>query len=555
MDAINKLLQQLHGVKNIRNGTKWLAQCPAHDDQNPSLYISIGRNGRAVLKCFHGCSNDEILAKVGLTWRDIYDGDTMYTPQVPNEPERSRADRLPNNVEAIYDYTDANGSLLYQVVRFPGKSFPIRSLDTDGHWYWEQPRQKTLYRLPEILHAVDQEKPVLLVEGEKDVHTVERMGFTATTSGGARSWHPDYAEYLRGAKVVVIPDADEAGREWTETVCASLQGVAEWVKVVELPVPDKGDITDWVESQLGCRITDAADDDLQGLGLDLASMVKSTPSIVDITPSIVINVKKTILGVNSSTTIIDSTPEDVPTVGFRGEALRAWFCDSKHVEQMLPALGIPASALDGVAFQDVLPGREDFEARLTHGKDGHIGYVITLEDGKTACLSLTHVYMAQRYKSLGPISREIRETQTEAVRLSKQTGKSEFVVWALRLLYEAGLVTPVEIPAPELPDGTSKALRRTWEGFLLLLGLRWLHTPEEPAPFSFHFAETWIGATRKTISKHVAQLMAMGYLDRVDEVKPKGIGSPIGVFLPGSGVKPDRRGRQPHSFADSCITR
>ena len=35
--------------------------CPAHDDKTPSLKVSVGHNGKALVKCFAGCSQDEVL--------------------------------------------------------------------------------------------------------------------------------------------------------------------------------------------------------------------------------------------------------------------------------------------------------------------------------------------------------------------------------------------------------------------------------------------------------------------------------------------------------------
>jgi 5S rRNA maturation endonuclease (ribonuclease M5) len=92
---------------------------------------------------------------------------------------------------------------------------------------------------------------VFVVEGEKDVHTLERWGIVATTnSGGANQpWLDTYSQSLKGANVVIIPDNDEPGRKHAEKIAAGLQGIAKSVRVVALPnVADKADVSDWVES-------------------------------------------------------------------------------------------------------------------------------------------------------------------------------------------------------------------------------------------------------------------------------------------------------------------
>jgi hypothetical protein len=51
---------------------KWMACCPAHGDKHASLSITAGRKQPVLLKCMsQGCTTKEILAALGLKWRDI----------------------------------------------------------------------------------------------------------------------------------------------------------------------------------------------------------------------------------------------------------------------------------------------------------------------------------------------------------------------------------------------------------------------------------------------------------------------------------------------------
>ena len=57
----------------------------------------------------------------------------------------------------------------------------------------------------------------------------------------------EHSEFLRGRHVFVLPDNDEAGRKHAQQVAQSLHGIAESVRIVELPgLPDKGDVSDWI---------------------------------------------------------------------------------------------------------------------------------------------------------------------------------------------------------------------------------------------------------------------------------------------------------------------
>jgi hypothetical protein len=55
------------------------AQCPAHDDRNPSLRIT-GIEGQVLVHCHAQCSIENVLAPLGITTRDLYDNprDTSY---------------------------------------------------------------------------------------------------------------------------------------------------------------------------------------------------------------------------------------------------------------------------------------------------------------------------------------------------------------------------------------------------------------------------------------------------------------------------------------------
>ena len=69
--SANTLLQHLEKVKSTKFGS-WLACCPAHDDKTPSLSIRELDDGRILVKCWSGCSVEEILSSVALTFEALY---------------------------------------------------------------------------------------------------------------------------------------------------------------------------------------------------------------------------------------------------------------------------------------------------------------------------------------------------------------------------------------------------------------------------------------------------------------------------------------------------
>lgn len=149
-------------------------------------------------------------------------------------------------IVATYDYLDETGTtLVFQVVRFRPKDFRQRRPDDKGGWIYSVKGVAPIpYRLPEVASA----NTVFVVEGEKDADALAGHGLTATCNAmGAGKWRDELSAYLSGKNVFIIPDNDAAGREHVNMVARSLSGVAEKIKIVNLPnLPHKGDVSDWL---------------------------------------------------------------------------------------------------------------------------------------------------------------------------------------------------------------------------------------------------------------------------------------------------------------------
>ena len=75
MTPAERLLERLERVR--RSGDGWTALCPAHDDRNPSLSISEGQDGQALVHCFAGCPTEEVVEVVGLKMSDLWPSDAV----------------------------------------------------------------------------------------------------------------------------------------------------------------------------------------------------------------------------------------------------------------------------------------------------------------------------------------------------------------------------------------------------------------------------------------------------------------------------------------------
>lgn len=218
-----------------KSGDGWIASCPVAGHKTPQGHLTITDAGdKALVTCQGGRHNYEELCQ----WLGF--DSLTYSP-----------DGAEAKIIATYDYTDVEGNLLYQVVRYAPKDFKQRKPDGKGGWIWNLKGVKpVLYRLPEVIKAAGEGRMVYVCEGEKDVDNLARIGLTATTnSGGAEKWRPEYAEALKGASVVIIPDKDAPGQRHAAKVATSLNGKAKSIKVLELPDRDGyqiKDVSDWL---------------------------------------------------------------------------------------------------------------------------------------------------------------------------------------------------------------------------------------------------------------------------------------------------------------------
>jgi hypothetical protein len=224
------VIAHFQGAKKAGESVKCL--CPNHNDSNPSLAIREGEEGKILVYCHAGCSTYDVLKLAGLRMEHL----------MPGGP-------LPRLIVATHDFVDADGTLLYQELRYDPKSFQVRRPDGQDGWVWNlNGVRRVLYNLPALLKAPADET-VFLVEGAGKAKLLNEQGLLATAvANGARApWLPSYSETLRGRPVALLPDNDVAGRDGANNRAGALQGSAASVKIVELPgLGEKGDIKDWL---------------------------------------------------------------------------------------------------------------------------------------------------------------------------------------------------------------------------------------------------------------------------------------------------------------------
>lgn len=167
----------------------------------------------------------------------------------------------PWRIVRTWDYVDERGELIFQVVRQengeqlddgkPKKKYLQRQPDGRGGWNWKTAGIRQVpYRLPDLIEAVKNNVIIFVTEGEKAADRLLDMGIPATTNArGAKKWVEELNMHFKGARVVILPDNDEVGREHADLVGRNLEGIARDIRVLNLPgIPQKGDVVEWLDA-------------------------------------------------------------------------------------------------------------------------------------------------------------------------------------------------------------------------------------------------------------------------------------------------------------------
>ena len=294
IDRILDAVQRTTGFHPRQSQSDWRAQCPAHDDKQPSLSISEGQDGRVLMYCHAGCETLSVVTAIGMEMCDLMPqtggavGETPLTPQKyevspttegRDSPKRTfpDAEMAVGNLEQhlgemsrLWTYRDINGTPVGMVVRWDrddgGKEIRPIARHNDGWTITAMPRPRPLYRLNEVWEALANGcRTVLIVEGEGvadcgqaiiDAIDEEPVVTVTTWAGGSSSVEASDWSVLAVAdlQVIIIPDHDDPGRKAASTLTSELERLSPrpLIKVTTLAdlwpeVPEGGDLVDYAD--------------------------------------------------------------------------------------------------------------------------------------------------------------------------------------------------------------------------------------------------------------------------------------------------------------------
>ena len=279
----SEFLGKFEGVQ--QSGGGWIARCPSHGDDNPSLSIARGEDGRWLVHCHAGCTAEQVVEAVGLKMRDLM-------PDSPSAARPSGQKKKWRKWVCDYIYEDEDGTALYKVGRYVcgetgKKDFLHLHPDPESRYGWtfgiHDKKTKRLlikyrcpFHLPRLLAASKAGKTVVVLEGEKDVLSFEEATGCAATcnSGGALKWGVDWPDdwirWFHGAGGIIIvadndpktkkdPKTGEEKPHWRgqkhawdvrrQLVAAGFEGKIKLMVMPPVGGEHPKDFTDWLEAR------------------------------------------------------------------------------------------------------------------------------------------------------------------------------------------------------------------------------------------------------------------------------------------------------------------
>jgi putative DNA primase/helicase len=214
------------------SGGKWA--CPIHDDEHPSLDVTVGRNGKPIFTCTpcqQAMGQDEFveaLKDAGVSWRGepCSAEDVDWGPAAVVVKPSAKGGEGGVHLTATYSYNHADGKPNYRVKRYDPdegsaarKHFVPKRFEAGKGWTTGLDGvERTPLYLDRFETWAKKPRPIYMVEGEKAAEALLAAKKPVTTfhGGSAGKVEPDWPTrygFDRFTEVRLWPDADEAGVE------------------------------------------------------------------------------------------------------------------------------------------------------------------------------------------------------------------------------------------------------------------------------------------------------------------------------------------------------
>lgn len=266
---LKALIEQETGNKFNREGQ---IQCPFHNDKTPSLAVKFFPDAnKEKFKCFacgeSGDAIDFIKKYKSMSYKEARTYLGMENKKSQREMDKdkilSRIDWDIKNQEkkkgyilkGLWEFVDDNNQVIYYKAKFlkpDGKKCSSYYHFENGKIVNNRGTDEVPYNLYNVLKAIQDDKVIIFVEGEKDAdmvrYAVKNEGYEVTSIKGCTDLT---SIKIEGMKIYVISDTGKAGEQYKWHIYKEFKRVASVFKFINLPylksLGDNKDVTDWLE--------------------------------------------------------------------------------------------------------------------------------------------------------------------------------------------------------------------------------------------------------------------------------------------------------------------
>jgi len=244
------LALQARGCEPERHGKDWIARCPAHDDETPSLSVAEGDDGKVLVRCFTGCNYRAIRDGLGIEDADFF----PPKPDAPHKPPPSKKPKRQLTFVQEWAIRDAMGNIHAYHKRFEDGSGKKVCLWYGADGKTPSKRDTDCVVSPSDLpfygmHDLPKDGVVVITEGEKDADALRAKGIPAvgTVTGASGVPCDETILSLKGRQIACWPDHDRPGAQHMERVAAAfyrlggMVAIIDWDAAHPVGAPEEGD--------------------------------------------------------------------------------------------------------------------------------------------------------------------------------------------------------------------------------------------------------------------------------------------------------------------------
>lgn len=231
MAPVDTVLERLTAVKRSGDsGHQWMAICPAHDDNQQSLAIGAGSDGKVLLKCYVGCSFASIVRSLNLEMTDLFPEDDARKPERVTVGRLAFDKRLPSEfLRNECGLADDDGKVTIPYYGEDKKRIATKdrkALSAKDGSFWPRGMALAAYGLWRLADA-RAAGFVVIVEGESDCWTLWLHGVPAIGIPGASATKIVTLAILEGvSKLYVWREPDAGGKEFAAGIARQLDVLA-----------------------------------------------------------------------------------------------------------------------------------------------------------------------------------------------------------------------------------------------------------------------------------------------------------------------------------------